>query len=185
MVRPKDMPQRKVLLAEADLRDNTAMPVISQRAAALAVNRAVGWAWFKRRRPALTDVTVEFRGNGTCNEQVNNRGIAHIVLPAQPRMVDVAHHLAHFLANAYINDAPLESQPVHGPGFCRAELDLIRKLYNTETAEELKRLFKVHGVKTRTWSPAARERHKGKLPNHLREAKLEDLQALLAELKPQ
>lgn len=179
MARPKDMPQRRVLLAEAGLQRTE----ISQRAAHIAVNRAVGWAWFKRRQPAIRTVSVEFSGNGICNETVNNLGQATVTLPVKPTMIDVAHHLAHFLANAYITDAPLESQPVHGPGFCRAELDLLRKLTNAETADELKRLFKVHGVKTRTWSPAAKERVKGRPFPGQTEAKIEDLQALLDELK--
>lgn len=90
--------------------------------------------------------------------------------------VDFLHELAHHLV-------PTDVQ-LHGPEFVKAYLECVRRWLGADEKKRLKGIFLEHRVKTKVYSPEAKER----LAQNAAKARAsfveDDLKALLEELDP-
>jgi hypothetical protein len=132
-------------------------------------------AWWKKRRPDITNFSVQHTGRTSnyCTTNIGhgtNMAVAVLDIGSPDcNAADVLHAVAHYLHPA--------DTAWHGPEYAKAMLDIVGKYLGLDERRRLSDLYRKHKVKTVVWSQDAKDRAKTRFAER-------DLKALLAELKP-
>lgn len=192
MPRPRDSFRKRVLDSEAKVPCSTRIREAVDGSGTMQgiVPLIVKSRWWQSRLPEIDppnrrSLVVEWAQTTKCAAErwegpavQNPDGTVHrvefrsieLARSKEIRVLDVYHALAHHLHP--------EDTAWHGPEFCKALLDLVKK-FDPELHPVLVEQFKADKVKTRTWSAEARERAKQR---HAAKTAVEDLLAMSAEL---
>lgn len=163
----RDSYRGRVASAEIDVRlppaDFKALVTLRAR-----VLRSQWWGKHEATPAASGTMTAGGRrwATGGC---LDHEDIASMIYRKNPAL-----HLLHALAHYTV--AYDETRQLHGPEFARAYLVIVQRFLGREAKEDLMVAFATHKVKTRTWSPAAKEQAKQRYAER-------DLKSLLAELE--
>jgi len=158
MSRPRDSQLSKVFSAEHSLRSHPLRTRDETAAFALKVTRS---AWWKKRFPKAVELwwVDNAEGDGNCWRTDDDRHTMTqcLYVARQGDRLQVLHQFAHVLQ-------PDDVQ-LHGVEFMRQYLDLIERFMGRDIKRRFIELCNAAGVKTRGWSPEARERAKQRTAN--------------------
>lgn len=182
MARPRDNQRTKVLNAEASIRS----PQLKQHELQRLANRITKSQWWaKQEVPKVTHFEVYPSDFGhRCNDHRSLAdGISRSIPlehPTQMNTIGLFHRVAHIIHEAqYGTDVQL-----HGPEFTKTMLEVVRRWGGSgdDAKKQLLGAYRTHRVKTRVYTPEAKEALKERAAAARSVQIKDDLRALLDEL---
>lgn len=178
MARPRDNQRGRVLTAERAFAKRLDNPLTTSQLQSLA-NRITKSAWFRKQNLPFTDIQVWLDTTRTVCEQRPQKGLLVMYLHEQDaNAVEFLHELAHHIA-------PKDGKQLHGPEYCKAMLECVRKWIGPEQKKAL--LAEYHlppRVKTRVYSDDSKESLRNNAARARATQITADLADLLTELAP-
>lgn len=170
--RPRDNQFSKVINAENKFIQQAGIFVSEQEMCDLAA-RIRRSSWLKKQDVDFQSLPNTLRGTSMtrCYQTDRNRWLFQ-----RPTTMDLLHELAHHMT-------PTDVQ-LHGPEFVKAYLECVRRWLGADEKKRLKAIFLEHRVKTKVYSPEAKERLAQNAAKARSSFVEDDLKALLEELDP-